>query len=96
MDPRDIIESVKPEEVVAELSKGIDVKSIVEAGTAVEKEVEEIIVATLNIKTVEDVLKVEKEVEEVVQKCSTMGLIRTLLQNLSQLLSRRTVPLKSE
>ena len=99
MDPKDIFEPVTPEnivEVVTGLVGEVDVKEVVEAVSEVKKDVEEIVVATLNIKTVDDVIKVAEEVEVVVQQCSTMAVFRRLLQSLSQLLSRRTVPLKSE
>jgi spore coat polysaccharide biosynthesis protein SpsF (cytidylyltransferase family) len=99
MDPKDIFEPVTPEnivQVVTGLVGEVDVKEVVEAVTEVGKDVEEIVVATLNIKTVDDVVKVAEEVEVVVQQCSTMAVFRRLLQSLSQLLSRRTVPLKSE
>lgn len=99
MDPKDIFEPVSPEnivQVVTGLVGEVDVKEVVEAVTEVGKDVEEIVVATLNIKTVDDVVKVAEEVEVVVQQCSTMAVFRRLLQSLSRLLSRRTVPLKSE
>ena len=99
MDPKDIFEPVSPEnivQVVTGLVGEVDVKEVVEAVTEVGKDVEEIVAATLNIKTVDDVVKVAEEVEVVVQQCTTMGVFRRLLQSLSRLLSRRTVPLKSE
>jgi hypothetical protein len=99
MDAKDIFEPVTPEnivEVVTGLVGEVDVKEVVETVSEVKKDVEEIVVATLNIKTVDDVVRVAEEVEVVVQQCSTMAVFRRLLQSLSRLLSRRTVPLKSE
>jgi len=99
MDSKDIFEPISPEniaEVVTGIVGEVDVKEVVEAVNEVKKDVEEIVVATLNIKTVDDAVRVAKEVEVVSQQCSTMAVFRRLLQSLSQLLSRRTVPLKSE